>query len=190
MLIGYARTSTDDQRFGLEGQVEALKGAGCEEIRSEHASGASDREVLDSLIAFLRKGDTLIVTKLDRLGRSTLKVAEMVARIEAKGADFKVLDMPWLDTSNAAGKMVFTMMAAMGQFEREQMLERQRVGIDRAKLEGKFRGRPASKARKLSATIRSRHAAGEPLARIAADLNVSRNLCYRVLNGETPAVAA
>ena len=140
MLIGYARTSTLDQVAGLDAQLRDLGGAGCDRIFQEQVSSMAKRDQLDAALDFIREGDVLIVTKLDRLARSIADLVRIVGTIERKKASLRVLAMG-LDTSTATGRLILNVIGSIGQFEREMMLERQREGIAKAKGEGKYRGR-------------------------------------------------
>src|SRR5215469_1083835 len=157
MQVGYARTSTLDQEAGLEAQIRDLRAAGCEEVFAERVSSVARRDKLEETITFLRKGDTLVVTRLDRLARSTRDLLELRDRIKKKGAQLNVLNLG--DTGTATGELVLTVIGAIAQFERTLMLERQREGIAKAKNEGKYKGRPAKLHEKLDA-IRSLAAQG------------------------------
>ena len=137
MLIGYARTSTLEQMAGFDAQVRNLEGAGAERIFREQVSSVAERPQLALALDFLRAGDVLLVTKLDRLARSTANLLEIVQSIEAKGATLRILDLN-LDTATATGRLMLTMIGAIAQFEREMMLERQREGIAKAKAAGKY----------------------------------------------------
>lgn len=143
--IGYARVSTTDQN--LESQLEQLKTAGCGKIYQEKASGVKvDRAELAAMLEYCREGDTVVVCKLDRIARSTAHLLMIVDGLEKKGVAFKVLNIN-LDTSTPTGKLMLSMLAAIGQFEREMMLERQREGVEIAKKAGKYTGRkPTAKA--------------------------------------------
>lgn len=141
MLIGYARTSTKDQEYSLEAQIEQLTAAGCEKHYQEQVSSVdSEREQLTAALDYIREGDILVVTKLDRLARSVANTVEIQKRLEDKKAGLRVLDMQ-IDTTTSTGKLQFNLLAAIAQFEREVMLERQRVGIEKAKAQGKYKGR-------------------------------------------------
>ena len=134
MLVGIARTSTLDQQAGLEAQVRDLQAFGCEEVYQEQVSSVGERPQLDAAIKSLRKGDKLVVTKLDRLARSVRHLGELLETLEAKGAGLVILSMggQQIDTTTATGKMMLNVMASVAQFEREMMLERQREGIAKA----------------------------------------------------------
>jgi DNA invertase Pin-like site-specific DNA recombinase len=140
--IGYARVSTTDQN--LETQLQQLQTAACDKIYQEKASGAKvDRPELAAMLDYCREGDTVVVCKLDRIARSTAHLLTIVDSLEKKGVAFKVLNIS-LDTSTPTGKLMLSMLAAIGQFEREMMLERQREGVEIAKKAGKYTGRKAT----------------------------------------------
>jgi DNA invertase Pin-like site-specific DNA recombinase len=178
MKVGYARTSTADQEAGLEAQIRDLQAAGCEEIFAEQVSSVATRPKLEETITFIRKGDTLIVTRLDRLARSTRDLLELRDCIKAKGAELNVLNLG--DTGTATGELVFTVIGAIAQFERKLMLERQREGVAKAKNEGKYKGRPAKLHEKLD-EMRSLDRQGIPRAKIARQVGVARSSLYRLL---------
>lgn len=141
MLVGYARVSTVDQKASLLNQVKALTDAGCERIFSEEVSSVDSKRLeLEKALDFIREGDTLVVCKLDRLARSVTDTVEIQKRLEAKKAGLKIRDME-IDTTTPTGRLQFNLIASIAQFEREVMLERQKVGIAKAKAEGKYKGR-------------------------------------------------
>ena len=141
MLIGYARTSTKDQEYSLEAQIQRLEESGCEKHYKEQVSSVdAKREQLEAALEFMREGDVLVVTKLDRLARSVANTVEIQKALEKKNAGLKILDMD-IDTTTPTGKLQFNLLAAIAQFEREVMLERQKIGIEKAKAEGKYKGR-------------------------------------------------
>ena len=179
MLIGYARTSTVEQRAGYESQLEALAAAVCEKVFQEQVSSVAKREQLDVALEFIREGDTLVVTKLDRLARSVADLLKINASLIAKGAHLKVLELD-LDTSTAVGKLLFTMVGAIAEFERGLMLERQREGIAKAKAEGKYRGRKPT-ARAKAAEIAALRSQGVSPNKIARDLGIGRSSVFRIL---------
>jgi DNA invertase Pin-like site-specific DNA recombinase len=138
--VGYARTSTIDQQAGFDAQLRDLEAAGCTlKIFKEQTSAVKRRDELEKAIEFLREGDTLVVTKLDRLARSLPDLHKILERIKSKGCHLQVLAMS-LDTSKPEGMMMLNIMGSFAQFEREIMLERQKEGIARAKSEGKYKG--------------------------------------------------
>ena len=141
MEVGYARTSTVAQEAGFEAQIRDLKAAGVTKLFQEQVSSVAQRQQLNQALGFVREGDSFIVTKLDRLARSTKHLMEITSMLEEKGVKLKILNMG-LDTSTPTGRMILTTMGAMAQFEREMMLERQREGIAKAMREGRMKGRP------------------------------------------------
>ena len=140
---GYARVSTTDQDLTI--QRDALKAAGCEIIREEKISGTSrqGRKELKTLMDFLREGDTLVVTRLDRLARSMDDLSSIAKELEAKGVALKATEQP-VDTGSAAGKAFFQMLGVFAEFETNLRRERQMEGIAKAKARGVYRGRKAS----------------------------------------------
>ncbi len=182
MLIGYARTSTLDQKAGLDAQKRDLEAAGCERIFIEEVSSVdvAKREQLASTLAFARQGDTLIVTKLDRLARSVAHLVEVLALLEGKGVALRILAMG-IDTSTPTGKLMLTILGGVAEFEREIMLERQREGIAKAKAEGKYKGR-APTARAKADDVLALHRDGIGGTEIARRLGIGRASVYRILN--------
>ena len=183
MLIGYARTSTLEQKAGLEAQREALKALGCERLWEEQTSSVGVRTALRTAVEFCRDGDILAVTKLDRLARSVRHLGEIVEELEGKGVGLRILDLG-LDTSNATGKLMLNVLGGVAEFEREIMLERQREGIAKAKAEGKYKGRkPTAMAR--AEEVRKLHADGKGATEIAGTLGIGRASVYRILSPDT-----
>jgi DNA invertase Pin-like site-specific DNA recombinase len=181
MKIGYARTSTIEQQAGFDAQLRDLEAAGCEKVFSEQVSSIGQREQLEAALEFVRTSDTLVVTKLDRLARSTADLLKIEEQLQNKGAALMVLDLE-LDTSSATGKLLFTMVAAIGAFERELMLERQREGIAKAKAEGKYKGR-APTARAKTDQVLEMKSKGIGASQIAKELGIGRASVYRILAG-------
>jgi DNA invertase Pin-like site-specific DNA recombinase len=181
-LIGYARTSTTDQRAGLDAQVRDLKAVGCRKVFSEQASAVGQRAQLDAALDYCREGDMLVVTKLDRLARSARHLSELIEQLEARGVTLRILNFGGdaVDTRGATGRLMLNMFAAMAQFEREMMLERQREGIVKAKVEGKYKGRkPTARAKAQDALRLFRE--GMKVAHIAKELGIGRGSVYRAL---------
>jgi DNA invertase Pin-like site-specific DNA recombinase len=183
MLIGYARTSTHDQDAGLAAQQRELTDAGCEKIFAEQVSSVGSRDVLTAARAFLREGDTLMVTKPDRLARSTTDLLSIEADLTKRGVGLVIQSMG-LDTrgngSNPTTRLQLTILAAVAQFEREVMLERQRDGIAAAKAKGLYKGRkPTARAKSDQVHV----LAGEGLSKekIAQQLGISRRSVFRIL---------
>jgi DNA invertase Pin-like site-specific DNA recombinase len=179
MLVGYARVSTVEQDAGFEAQMRELKASGCEEFFSERVSSVAERQKLDDCLKFIRKGDTVVVTKLDRLARSMRDLIGIVDEIKAKGADLRILAMN-LDTSNATGELMLHVLGSVAQFERSMMLERQREGIAKAKSEGKYKGRAPTAQRKADDVLRL-HADGVSSAEIVEELGISRSSVCRII---------
>src|SRR5258706_14332295 len=137
MLIGYARTSTTEQVAGLDAQQRDLEAAGCNRVFAEQVSSVAQRDQLEAAVDYLRDGDVLVVTKLDRLVRSMRDLLEIVARVEAKGAGLRVLAMN-LDTTTATGRLMMNVLGSVAEWERATMLQRQFEGIAKAKADGKY----------------------------------------------------
>ena len=175
--IGYARVSTLDQ--DLDGQVARLKAEGCGVIRSEKVSGGSreGRAELATILEFLRPADELVVTRLDRLGRDTRDVLNLIHECEQRDAFVTVLD-PHVSTRGEMGHVVLTVLGMVAQMERRFIRERQREGIERAKAEGAYTG---GKRRLDRERVKAMHAAGSGPATIAAALGCSRMQVYRIL---------
>lgn len=182
MIVGYARTSTADQLAGLEAQHRDLKAAGIEKLFSEQVSSVAQRVQLDAALSFVRADDVLVVTKLDRLARSTVHLLTILECLEQKGVALRVLDFGGasVDTKSPTGRLMLTMFGAMAQFEREMMLERQREGIAKAKEKGKYKGRKPT-ARAKADLILSLHRKHVGATEIAKQLGVGRASVYRVL---------
>jgi DNA invertase Pin-like site-specific DNA recombinase len=183
--VGYARTSTADQAAGLDAQIRDLKDAGCEKIFSEQVSSVAERKQLTACLDYLREDDTLMVTKPDRLARSTADLLGIEADLAKRGVALVVKSMG-LDTrgngSNPTTRLQLTILAAVAQFEREIMLERQREGIQVAKAQGKYKGRPADTNKHDE--IRRLHAEGMAASEIAKRVEMARSNVYRII-GET-----
>ncbi|KIN65650.1 Resolvase [Sulfitobacter noctilucae] len=182
MMIGYARTSTLEQKASIEAQREALRAIGCERLYDEQISSVATREALLAAMDYARDGDTIIVTKLDRLARSVRHLGEIVDELEGKNVDLRILDLG-LDTSNATGKLMLNVLGSVAQFEREMMLERQREGIAKAKEAGRYKGRKPT-ARMQVGEIRGLLAQGLTKRAVAAQLGLSERSIYRVANGK------
>ena len=187
MLIGYCRTSTVEQIAGLEAQQVQLAATGCtERLFSEQTSSVGPRPQLEAALDFVREGDTLVVSRLDRLARSTTDLLNIVQKLEQKGVALRILDFGGsaVDTQSPSGRLMLTMFAALAQFERELMLARQREGIAKAKVEGRYRGR-APTARRQLPKIHALRADGIAPAAIAHELNISRASVYRLLKEQS-----
>jgi len=179
MIFGYARTSTIDQKAGFDAQKRDLEAAGAEKIFSEQVSSVADRAELDRVLAILRPGDVLIVTKLDRLARSVANLVAITATIEAAGASLRILTMN-MDTTTATGKLMLNVLGSVAEFERCMMLERQREGIAKAKREDKYKGRKPL-AEEIVAKVRAMHTDKRRPTDIARQLGIGRTSVYRAL---------
>ena len=188
MIVGYARTSTVDQQAGLDAQLRDLKAAGAEQVFSEQVSSVADRAKLDEALRFMRAGDVLMVTKADRLARSTANLLGIVEDLASLGVGLVILSMggQQIDTRTATGKLMVTMFGAIATFERDIMLERQREGIARAASEGKYKGRKPTAQAKAHDVLAK---AGEGLTReaVAAATGVSVASVYRILAADRKA---
>ncbi|MBM6593026.1 recombinase family protein [Microvirga pudoricolor] len=178
--IGYARVSTADQDTAA--QVDRLKAEGCGIIREEKASGASreGRTELETILAFLRPGDELMVVRLDRLGRDTRDVLNIVHEVKQKGAYLTVLE-PFVTTRGETGEIVLTVLGMVAKMERQFILERQKAGIEKAKKDGVYRGRPVRT--ELHAQVKALAATGVGATAIARETGCSRGAVYKILNG-------
>ena len=179
MRYGYARVSTKEQDLSV--QIEALKAYGVSEdcIRSEKVSGTSTRgrDELNTLLSFLREGDELVITRIDRLARSMMDLQQIAATLKAKGVSLKATEQS-VDTSSSAGKAFFDMLGVFAEFETNLRRERQMEGIARAKAEGKYRGRKRSiDAEK----VRQLREEGMGATEIAKVLGIGRASVYRFL---------
>ena len=179
MLIGYARTSTFDQTAGFEAQRRDLKAAGCTKLFAEQVSSVAQRDQLKAAIDYLREGDVLVSTKLDRLARSMRHMIEIVDQVKGKGASLRVLGMS-LDTGTATGRLMLQVLTAVAEHEREAMLERQREGIAKAKAEGKYKGR-AKTAMAKAGDVEKLLAAGVNPTEVARKLGIGRSSVYRAM---------
>ena len=179
MRVGYARTSTTDQQAGFEAQIRDLKAQGCKKVYQEQVSSIGARDELALALDFVREGDTLVVTKLDRLARSTRHLNEIVDSLKNKEAHLHVLDLG-IDTGTPTGELMLTIIGGIAQFERQMMLERQREGIAKAKAEGKYKGRKPT-ARAKTKEVLELKANGVKAAAIANQLGIGRASVYRIL---------
>lgn len=185
MIVGYGRTSTVEQEAGLEAQERDLKAAGCDKLFTERVSSVAKRTQLEAALDFLRHGDTLVVTKPDRLARSVADLLSIITRLEAKGVALRVLSMGGaeVNTATPTGRLMLTMMGAVAEFERALMLERQREGIAKAKAEGKYQGRAPTAQRKAE-DVRRLKAEGVRPTEIAKRLGIGRASVYRIIGGD------
>lgn len=177
--IGYARVSTKDQ--SLNSQIDVLQESGCERIYSEKVSGRKyNRTELDRCLDYIRDGDTLVITKLDRLGRTTKQLIELSQYLEDKGVDLEIVDMN-INTRDAMGKMFFTMMSAFAELEANLLSERTKKGLASARARGRKGGRPGIREEKkemIKSLYDSEKYTGEEISKMA---NVSRTTVYKVI---------
>ena len=177
MRYGYARVSTIDQDLSI--QNTALTAAGCELVRAEKVSGASraGRDELELRMQFMREGDELVVTRIDRLARSIGDLQDIVRALKAKGVALRALEQP-IDTSTAAGKCFLDMLGVFAEFETNLRKERQLEGIAKAKAAGVYKGRKPSIP---VDEVKALRAAGRGATEIAEELGISRKSVYRAL---------
>lgn len=178
--VGYARVSTSGQ--SLEAQIAAL--SDCDKLFQEKISGASSkRPQLDALLDYVREGDSVKVTKLDRLARNTRHLLEITELLDKKGVSLNIMNLG-IDTSTPTGKLMLTMVGAIATFEREIMLERQAEGIALAKLKGKYTGRKPT-ARNKSDEVNRLLQEGKSKPETARQLGISVSSIYRIINERT-----
>lgn len=178
--IGYARVSSSSQ--SLEVQLEQLRAAGCDKLFAEKRSGTSTqgREALAEALDYAREGDTLVVTRLDRLARSAADLHSIVSQINGKGVGFRCLQQGSVDTTTSMGKLILGILGAVAEFETDIRRERQKEGIEKAKEAGVYKGRPVSIDPEK---VRELHASGIGPSEIANKLRIGRASVYRLLKG-------
>lgn len=176
MLVGYARVSTTDQDLTI--QLEALAHAGCEKVFSEKRSGTNaDREALQQALEFVRAGDVLLVTRLDRFARSSADLHVMLRTLETKEVGFRCIEQAGVDTTTSSGRMMLGMLGVIAEFETDLRRERQREGIAKAKAQGAYRG---GKARIDPERVRTMLSGGMKPGAVAKTLGISRQSVYRL----------
>ena len=185
MLIGYARVSTADQSLDL--QRDALQAAGCVQVWSDTASGANvERPGLAAALSACRPGDSLVVWKLDRLGRSLPHLVETVHDLAVRGVGFKSLQEQ-LDTTSSGGKLIFHIFAALAEFERDLIRERTNAGLAAARARGRRGGRPKGVDRKKQkAALALKHEGHHSVREICEIVGISRNTFYKYTRGDDP----
>lgn len=181
MLVGYARVSTDDQN--LELQLDALEEAGCKEIFKDHQGGAKAvRPGLDKALEYVRDGDTLVIWRLDRLGRSLKDLIAMVAKLEAGGVGLKSLNEA-IDTSSNSGKLIFHIFGALAEFERDLIRERTQAGLKAARARGRMGGRPkALSEEKQALAVKLYDEQKHSIDEICEIMGVSRPTLYKYID--------
>lgn len=179
-IVGYARVSSQGQDH--ETQVERLRAAGATKVFAEKRTGLdNERPELARCLDYLREGDTLLITKLDRLARSTSHLHQIVEGLNGKGVGFKVLDDPTLDTTTRTGKLVFGILASIAEFETALRKERQMEGIAKAKAEGRVGGRPKLVTEDIVSRIRQLRGEGRSIRGIASDIGFSKATVQKAL---------
>ena len=182
MFIGYARVSTDDQNLDL--QRDALQTAGCEQIFTDRVSGTKARRPgLETALSHLRSGDTLVVWRLDRLGRSLRHLIDTVTDLQERGIGFKSLQES-IDTTTSGGKLVFHIFGALAEFEREIIRERTNAGLYAARARGRKGGRRTALTAKQLQIARQLYDAKTPVNEICETLGISRATFYRHVTGD------
>lgn len=180
MIIGYARVSTRSQDYAL--QEQALRAAGCTRIFAEKASAKSDkRPQLQKLRNAVQPGDVIVVTRLDRLARSTRDLLNLVHEFSESGVGFRSIADTWCDTTTPHGRLMLTIMAGLAEFERSLILARTEAGIARARDLGKQFGRPVKLNPKQRIMIAERYAKGETMAALATEFSVTQPTIWRAL---------
>lgn len=180
-LIGYARVSTADQ--DAHGQIAALKEAGCSRIFTDHISGTTHRRPqLDAALDHLRPGDVLVVWRLDRLGRSLPHLLDVVQALDGLGVEFRSLSEPGMNTTDAGGRLLFTVAAAFATFERDLISERTRLGLARARAQGRNAGRPPALTTADVEDITAARSRGRSISELARQHGVSRTTIRRALD--------
>jgi DNA invertase Pin-like site-specific DNA recombinase len=187
--VGYARTSTADQETGLADQIQALGAAGAERVYQERVSAVdADRPELAKALDYVREGDVFMVTRPDRLARSTGDLLGIVDRLTSRGIRVRVLSIGGgaggLDTGDATSKLMLTILGAVAEFERSLMKERQRAGIEKAKAEGKYKGRKPT-ARAQADEVLRRLEAGESQRSVASALGIGKGSVDRIIKSRT-----
>lgn len=178
-FIGYARVSTKDQSLDL--QLDALRAAGCTKIFEEKISGTqTDRPELKACMKYLREGDTLVVYKLDRLGRSLPHLLEVIRDLKAEGVGFKSVSDS-IDTSTASGQLMFSVMGSFAEFERSLISERTIAGLESARARGRMGGRPRAVSEELGQKIVVMRGQRQTVASIAKELSMGEATVYRYL---------
>ena len=183
MLIGYARVSTFEQNLNL--QKDALKAAGCEKIFEDHISGAaSSRPGMNRAVEFLRKGDTLVVWRLDRLGRSLKHLIEVVSLLEERHIGFKSLQEA-IDTTSSGGKLIFHIFGALAEFERNLIRERTMAGLSAARARGRKGGRPkALDPQQRDIAVMLYHQKKKTVKEICSIMGISKPTLYNYVRSE------
>lgn len=186
MIFGYARVSTEEQN--LNRQLDQLKEAGAEKIYKEKITGTKkDRPELKKLLDYAREGDTIIITDLTRISRSTKDLISLVEELGARGINIKSLKESWLDTTTAQGKLMFTIMAGLSQFERDLISERTKEGLKSARARGKQGGRPRVDKRNIERALMLYDLGNVSIADICSMCKISKNTLYNYIRARKQA---
>jgi DNA invertase Pin-like site-specific DNA recombinase len=181
LKYGYARVSSNNQDYN--GQIDALKAAGCERIFSEKASGKSTngRREFERLMKALAAGDTVVVSKLDRLARSSRDLHNILHELQERGCGFVSLGESWCDSTSEVGRLMLTITGGIAEFERGLIRKRCEEGIERAKANGKQFGRPTALDHGQRRRVAERYAAGETMAELAREYECGEATIWRAL---------
>lgn len=180
MILGYARVSTKDQN--LDRQLDQLEAAGCEKVFTEKITGTKkERPELIRLLEQVRPGDTIIISELTRLSRSTKDLFDLVETINEKGADIKSLKETWLDTTTPQGKLMFTLIAGISQFERDLISQRTKEGLEAARARGRKGGRPKKSQKDIKKALKLYDSKEYSIKEIEDMTGISKTTLYRYL---------
>ncbi|OUJ04591.1 recombinase family protein [Acetobacter cibinongensis] len=180
MIYGYARVSTTEQNEGM--QVDALRSAGCTKIFTDKASGAkTSRPALDEMLPILKEGDTLVIWKLDRLGRSTIHLFSLLEDLKSKGVAVRSI-MEGIDTNGSLGRFLCTILAGVAELERENIKQRVNAGLAKAKKDGVRLGRKERFNAKDKALIKRLHILGDSYTKLSRQFNASRSTIWQIVN--------
>jgi DNA invertase Pin-like site-specific DNA recombinase len=179
--IGYARTSTADQAHGFADQQARLKAAGVTKLFAEQLSSIGDRPQFEAMLSYVREGDVVVATKIDRLARNVVELLGFAQQLKDRGVGLRILDLN-VDTTSPTGWLILTILGGVAEMERTQMLERQRVGIQAAKLAGAYKGRKPTADAKVSQVL-ALHADKRSPTFIAREVGLSRGTVYKIVNG-------
>lgn len=186
MIFGYARVSTEEQN--LNRQLDQLKEAGVEKVYKEKITGTKkDRPELSKLLEYARKGDTIVITDLTRISRSTKDLFALVDELGERGINIKSLKETWLDTTTAQGKLMFTIMAGLSQFERDLISERTKEGLKSARARGKQGGRPTTDKKNIDNALMLYDDGKMSIADICTMCKISKNTLYNYIRARKKA---
>lgn len=180
MIYGYARVSTTEQNEGM--QIDALRSSGCTKIFTDKASGAkTSRPALDEMLSLLKEGDTLVIWKLDRLGRSTIHLFNLLEELKTKGVSVRSI-MEGIDTNGSLGRFLCTILAGVAELERENIKQRVNAGLEKAKKDGVRLGRKEKFSAKDKALIRRLYTLGDSYTKLSRQFSASRSTIWEIVN--------